>query len=137
MSETVATAGTTDRSSLLVRGGLGIALGMALNGILILGAGSLAYAEGVRALTLPPVLFLTAAGGVGAVLVYWVVTGYLSAGERTFVRVAAVALVLSFLPDIALLAMDPEVTVPAAVTLMVLHVIAAVAIVWALVYWQP
>jgi len=56
MSATVATAGTTDRSSLLVRGGLGIALGMALNGILILGAVSLAYAEGVRALTLPPVL---------------------------------------------------------------------------------
>jgi hypothetical protein len=50
---------------------------------------------------------------------------------RTYQIVAAVALALSMFPDLMLLP-DPTATVGGVVALMILHVVAAAAIVWPL-----
>jgi len=56
--------------------------------------------------------------------------------DRPFVRVAAAVLVLSFIPDIALLAVDPTATPLAVVVLMAMHAAVAAASVGLLVYWR-
>lgn len=82
-----------------------------------------------------PVAFLSAVGVAGATAVYWALSRYLTDSDRTFVRVAAVVLLISFVPDIALLAVDPAATPLAVIVLMVMHVVVAVASVGTLVYW--
>ena len=66
-------------------------------------------------------------GVVGATLVYALLLRRSRAPRRTFVRVAAAVLVLSFLPDLALLALDPAATVGGVVVLMLMHVVVAAA----------
>lgn len=121
--------------SVRVRGGVAVGLAVLGNAVLVVGFDGLNVAPGFDALTLPPVAFLSAAGAVGAAVVYWALSRYVTDEDRVFVRVAAGVLVLSFVPDLALLALDPAATVPGVVALMVMHVTVAVASVWALVYW--
>jgi hypothetical protein len=121
--------------SIPVRAGLAVALAVLVNAVLVVAAGALDLAPGFRALTLPPVAFLSALGAGGAAVVYGVLRRYASNYDRTFLRVAGVVLVLSFAPDVALLTGDPTATVPAVVLLMIMHVVVAGASVWALVYW--
>jgi hypothetical protein len=48
-----------------------------------------------------------------------------------YVRIAIVALVLSWVPDVALLVLrDPGATVPAVGALMVMHALTALIVVW-------
>jgi hypothetical protein len=130
-------AGAASRSpSLPVRGGLAVVLCLLANVVLVFGANALDVAPGLRALSVPPVAFLSAVGAGGATVVYWLVGRYATDGDRTFVRVAVVVLLLSFVPDAALLVNDPTATPLGVVVLAAMHVVVAAVSVWLLVYWR-
>jgi hypothetical protein len=122
--------------SLRVRGGLAVVLAVIANLLVVLGIESLGVAPGFRALTLPPVAVLSALGAGGATVVYWLVRRRATAPDRTFLRIAIAALLLSFVPDLALLAVDPATTPVAVAVLMAMHVVVALVAVWLLVAWR-
>jgi hypothetical protein len=110
----------------LVRRGALAAVVVALaNAVLVLVTTSVGVAPDFRPLSLPPVLFLSTLGVLGATVTYWVLVRRASNPDRTFTRVASVVLVVSLLPDVALLSGDPAATVPGVVVLMAMHVVAA------------
>lgn len=78
-------------------------------------------------LTRPPVLFWTFVGVTGAVIAFAVVGRYAARPIRTFTRIAAAVLVLSWLPNLWMLAARPfpGTTVQSVGTLMFMHVVAA------------
>ncbi|MDZ5812564.1 DUF6069 family protein [Halorubrum sp. AD140] len=126
----------TRSPSVPVRGGLAVVLAVLANVGLVLGVDALGIAPEFQALTIPPVAFLSALGAGGATVVYWLLGRYVNDADRTFVRVAAGVLLLSFVPDVALLAIDPAATPLAVVVLMAMHVVVAVVSVWVLVSWR-
>jgi len=68
----------------------------------------------------------TAGGIVLAGVVFAAIRRFVSDADRVYVRIAAVALVLSWVPDVGLLVIhDPGATVPAVASLMVMHALAA------------
>lgn len=134
MMSTVPTESTSP--SLPVRGGLAVVLAVLANVVLVLGVNALGVAPEFRALTIPPVAFLSALGAGGATVVYRLIHRNVSDADRTFVRVAAAVLILSFVPDIALLATDPAATPLGIVVLMAMHVVVAAVSVGLLVYWR-
>lgn len=75
-------------------------------------------------------------GGVAlAGIVFWIVRRFAREPRRVYLVIAAVALVLSWVPDIALLVLnDPGATVPAVASLMVMHAVAAVTVVGLLLW---
>ena len=113
--------------SIVRRGALAAVVASVANAVLVLAATAVGVAPGFRPLALPPVLLLTVLGVAGATAVYWLLRRRATNPDRTFVRVAAVVLVLSFLPDIGLLSADPAATVAGVVVLMAMHVVAAAA----------
>ena len=131
----------TDHSSalesppVLVRGAVAVALSVLVNAVLVVAVGAIGVAPDFQALTILPVAFLSAFGAAGAAGTYWLLDGRVDDVDRTFTRAAATVLVLSFVPDIALLFVDPAATVVGVVILMVMHVVVAVAAVGSLVYW--
>ncbi|ELZ92000.1 hypothetical protein C440_16849 [Haloferax mucosum ATCC BAA-1512] len=111
---------------MLARRGLtAVVVSIAGNGLLL----ALVLASGVvqpfMPLSYPPVLFLSAVGAIGAALVYGVLSQRVESPDKTFLRVAVAALVLSFLPDIGLLFGDPQATIPGVLVLMAMHVVVA------------
>ena len=129
-------SGSADESSrsIPIRGALAVVLGGIVNVLLVIGAGALEVAPGFQPLSIPSVALFSTLGAIGATVVYWLLRRYALTPDRTFVRVAAVVLVLSFVPDFALLRSDPAATVPGVVLLMVMHVVVAAASVGLLVY---
>jgi hypothetical protein len=125
MTQTESVLDGVRNRSLPVRTALAGVLGVVLNAALVQVAAAASIAPDFRALTLPPVAFLSILGVVGAAVVYVLLGRYVEDRDRTFTRVAAVVLVLSFLPDIALLAVDPAATALGVVVLMVMHVVVA------------
>jgi hypothetical protein len=76
----------------------------------------------------------TAGGIVLAGVVYAVLQRFVRDADRVYVRLAIVALVLSWIPDVALLFInEPGVSVPAVASLMVMHAAAAAIVVTSLV----
>lgn len=76
----------------------------------------------------------TAGGVVLAGAVFAVLQHFVREPDRVYVRVAIVALVLSWVPDAALLVLqDPGATVPAVASLMLMHALTAGIIVSLLV----
>jgi len=80
----------------------------------------------------PAIAVWTLLGMGGATIVYGVLTRRSVAPDRTFVRVAVVVLLLSFLPDIGLAFAAESVTTSEAIGLMILHVPPAIVAVMAL-----
>jgi hypothetical protein len=81
----------------------------------------------------PSPVFLTFAGMLGAVIAFAVVGRLSKRPVRTFNLVALVVLILSFLPDVGLLAVGaPGATLPGVLVLMLMHVVAAGIAVWVL-----
>lgn len=80
----------------------------------------------------PAIAVWTLLGMGGATVVFGVLTRRSTTPDWTFVRVAAVVLVLSFLPDIGLALTADSVTTSEAVGLMALHVSTAIVAVLAL-----
>lgn len=119
------------RDELAKRGGLAIGLAAVVNLIV--------YYLAEAALSIPPtfqpmhparVVVLTVLGGLGAVGAYLLVQKKAEDPPRTFVNVAMAALVVSFIPDILLLVTDqPGTTIAGVVTLMTMHIVAAVILV--------
>ncbi len=119
------------RDELARRGGLAIALAGVTN--------LLVYYLADALLSIPPtfepmqparVVVLTVLGGLGAVGAYVLLQNKADDPPRTFVNVAMAALVVSFIPDILLLVTDrPGTTIAGVVTLMIMHILAAVILV--------
>lgn len=80
----------------------------------------------------PAIAVWTLLGMAGATIIYGVLTRRSVAPDRTFVRVAVVVLLLSFLPDIGLAFADESVTTSEAIGLMILHVPPAIVAVMTL-----
>jgi len=80
----------------------------------------------------------TAGGVILAGIAYAVVRRFFRDAERVYVRLAIVALVLSWIPDLALLAInEPGATVPAVASLMVIHTVAAAIVITSLLRIAP
>ena len=76
----------------------------------------------------------TAGGLVLAGIAYAVVRRFFRDADRVYIRLAIVALVLSWIPDVALLFInEPGATVAAVASLMVMHAVAAAIVVTSLV----
>jgi hypothetical protein len=76
----------------------------------------------------------TAGALVLAGIAYAVVKRFFRDADRVYVRLAIVALLLSWIPDVALLVInEPGATVPAVASLMVMHAVAAAIVVTSLV----
>lgn len=115
-----------------VRAALALVVAVAVNSVIVVAAGSAGITPDFMALTLPPVAFLSAAGVVGAAVVYWWLRGRSDDPNCTFRRVALAVLAVSFLPDLALLVFDEAATVPGVIVLMVMHVTVAATSLWLL-----
>lgn len=126
----------SERPSLFIRGGLAVVLALFLNVGLVLGANVAGIAPEFRALSVPPVAFLSALGAAGATLVYWLIHRSAADGDRTFLRIAVAVLLLSFVPDLALLEVDPVATPLGVAVLVVMHVVVAGVSISLLVYWR-
>lgn len=115
------------------RGLLAVGLSVAANVVVLAVAKELLdLAPNLQALDWRPVIFLTVVGAVGATLVYAGLTRIAARPDRTFIIVAGVVLVLSFLPDVLFLPGDPGATTAAIAALMLMHVVVAVICVWVL-----
>lgn len=125
---TVTETGWLDR--LWVRGGVTASLAVAVNLVVVVLANSADVAPGFQPLSVPSVAFFSAAGAVGAAVVYHLLRGRSDRPVRAFRRIAAVVLVLSFVPDLGLLVSDEAATVLGVVTLMIMHVTVAAIAVW-------
>ena len=96
----------------------------------------------LHALSVGPVVGLTIFGVIGATIVYALMRAFMTDPQKAFIWVSVVVLVLSFIPDYLVIG---QVTGPfaggswpSALTLMLMHVVAAVVTVWALVkVWGP
>ena len=76
----------------------------------------------------------TAGGVLLAGVVFAVLRRFVRDADRVYVRLAVVALVLSWIPDVALLVIhDPGATVPGVASLMVMHAVTAAIVVTLLV----
>jgi hypothetical protein len=76
----------------------------------------------------------TVGGLVLAGIAYALVSRLVRDAARVYIRLAIVALVLSWIPDVALLFInEPGATVPAVASLMVMHAVAAAIVVTLLV----
>lgn len=114
-----------DTRTLTVRGAVALASSLVAT-LLLLGAVEATDAvEPFQPLSVPSVAVLTAVGAIGATVVYWAIARRSETPNRTFTRVAAGVLVLSFLPDLGLLQSDPAATVPAVLVLMAMRVAVA------------
>ena len=135
MAETSSSLEPTRGPSLPIRGVVAVVASVLVNAVIVVAVDAAGIAPGFQPLTIPPVAFLSAVGAVGAAGVYWLLRRRVTDPDRTFTRVAAAVLLLSFLPDVGLLFADPAATVAGVVVLMVMHVVVAAASVGALVYW--
>jgi hypothetical protein len=114
-----------ETGSLVRRGALAAVVAAIAKAVVAVAATTAGVAPGFRPLELPPILLLTVLGVIGATAVYWMLLRRASNPDRTFVRVAAVVLVVSFVPDLGLLSADPAATVLGVLVLMAMHVVAA------------
>jgi len=110
---------------LSVRAGVAAVASVLANVALVLAADAFGIAPDLRALTVPPVVFLSVLGVVGAAAVYALLRRQSSEPARTFRRVAVVVLALSLLPDLGLLVVDPAATPLGVGVLMTMHVVVA------------
>jgi hypothetical protein len=118
--------------SLPVRGAVAVVLAVVANVLLVFAADAVSVAPNFEPIAVPPVAFLSAVGAAGATLVYWLLPRVTDDRDALFVRVAAVVLVLSFVPDVGLLFADEAATVAGVLVLMAMHVVVAAVAVGAL-----
>jgi len=80
----------------------------------------------------------TIGGVVLAGVAYWIVSRFARDPRTAYVRLSAVALVLSWIPDLALLAInEPGATVAAVGSLMAMHAVSAAVVVGLLLTVAP
>lgn len=118
--------GRPDRRTLARRGLAAVVLAPLANALLLWAVLATDAVQRFDPLQYGPVTLFSALGALGAALVYAWLVRRRADPDRTFVRVAGLVLLLSFVPDVALLFADPAATVPAVVVLVVMHVVVAV-----------
>lgn len=110
---------------LTLRGAVAVGLSLLVNWLLLAVVLLTEFVEPFDPLSFPPVTLLTALGAIGAVVVYAAIDRRSRTPDRTFALVAVTVLVVSFIPDLALLAFDDNATVGAVAVLMAMHVTVA------------
>lgn len=108
------------------RGSLAVILSVVANIIVLQAVLVPSLVQQFEPLNVPPVVLFSALGAFGATVTYALVDRLSESPDRVFTIIAGVALVLSFVPDIALLQINPAATLPAVIVLMVMHVVSAV-----------
>lgn len=114
------------------RGALAAVLSVVVNLVVLQAVLATGGVPRIDPLSVPPVTLFTILGVVGATAVYGLLVRFSGRPDRTFLIVAAVVLLLSFVPDVGLLQVNPAATVRAVVVLMVMHVTVAAICVWVL-----
>jgi len=109
-----------------VEGLLALVGALLVNVVVVGGVRTLGLVRPFQPVAVVPVALFTAAGVVGATVVYAAISRLTADYDWTFTVVAGVALLLSFVPDVLILRSDPEATLPAVLVLAVLHVTTAV-----------
>ena len=112
--------------TIATRGILAIVVASVVNGVLVAVVPPAIGHHPFPPLSLPPVLLFTVLGVVGATVVYAVLQRLTARPDRTFAIVAAVVLLISFVPDLTFARTLPGATTTGIVLLMVMHVVAAV-----------
>lgn len=133
----LSTDSTLGGRELVLRGVVALVSALVINGVILGTVLGLDAVESYENLAAPPVIFLATLGVVGATIVYAVLTRRSSTPDRAFIRVAAVVLLLSFLPNLNLLLTDDAAPAGAVVVLMVLHVPPAITSVASLTELGP
>lgn len=133
----LSTDSTLGGRELVLRGVVALVSALVINGVILGTVLGLDAVESYENLAAPPVIFLATLGVVGATIVYAVLTRRSSTPDRAFIRVAAVVLLLSFLPNLNLLLTDDAAPAGAVVVLMVLHVPPAITSVVSLTELGP
>jgi hypothetical protein len=82
--------------------------------------------------TVQPTIMFTLVPAIGAVLLYAVLLRFASNPARLFTWIAVVGLVVSLIPDLAYIPSVAGATVGQTALLMLMHVVAAIVIVWML-----
>ncbi|MFC5368352.1 DUF6069 family protein [Salinirubrum litoreum] len=131
-STTGVTTARFTTTAIVRRGALALLLSAAANALLLAAILASGAVPPFMALAYGPVIFVSLLGALGATVVYALLARRVTDPDRTFVRVAAVALLLSFAPNVALYLSDPAVTLGVLLSLASMHVVAAVASVGAL-----
>lgn len=125
MEQTQSTRSGWFGGSVSVRALFAVVLASLVNAGIVFATQTLEIAPDFMALRYPPVVFLTVLGVLGAAAVYSRFDRIVEDRDRAFRRIAIVVLVISFVPDVALLAVDPAATVAGVVVLMAMHVVVA------------
>lgn len=124
------TAQTVERGRVWWVGLLAVALAALVNGLVrLLALALLEVDPGFEPLVTPAFLPLTIIGGGAGVLVFALLAWRTRRPITTFQIVAAVALALSFVPDLALLGRMPGANAATVGTLMLMHTLTAAIIV--------
>lgn len=116
-----------ETKELAKRGGIAVVLSVVANLVLLQAVLVPELVQQFEPLNVGPVAIFSVLGAVGATIAYAVVDRLSETPDRAFVTVAAVVLVLSFIPDLLVLRSDPAATVPAVAVLMLMHVVVAIA----------
>jgi hypothetical protein len=82
--------------------------------------------------TVQPTIMFTLVPAIGAVLLYAVLLRFANNPARLFTWIAVVGLVVSLIPDLAYIPSVAGATVGQTALLMLMHVVAAIVIVWML-----
>jgi len=125
------TATTADRQhvglgTLAKRGLVAVLVADVVNAAITFAAIAAGVAPDLDPLSYGPVLFFTTIGTVGAALVYGALDRFVADPDRTFTIVAAVVLVLSWIPDVTAVPSMPGGTAAGAAVLALMHLTAAV-----------
>lgn len=111
--------------AIALRGAQAIVIAVIANTFLLSAILLTGVVEPFEPLNYASVVVLTALGVLGATVVYWLLVQWKPNPDRYFVWIAIILLIVSYIPDIGLLARDPAATILGVGVLMVMHTIAA------------
>ena len=118
--------------TIAIRGGVAAVVAAAGNALLVALSSTLALAPGFAHIAYGRVVVFTVIGVAAATVVFAALVRSRPNPRPAFRKLAAAALLVSFVPDVGLLFSDPAATPAGVVVLMLMHVVAAAAAVWAL-----
>jgi len=124
-----------DGATLAKRGVVTLVLGLVVNLSLLTVVLRLGLAAEYDSLAYPPVALFTTFGVAGGTAVYAVLSWRVERFNRLYVRIALAALVVSFVPNVAVFVSDDAATVGVTVATASLHVPPATACIGVLTGW--
>jgi hypothetical protein len=125
-SETALATGGPTRSEFARRGAVALGVSVVVNLIVVYLAAMAGIAPSLEPLSYGPVMVFTTLGVVGATVVYALLHRFVADPDRVFVGVAALVLLLSWLPNVTYAPGLPGATTGGLLVLAVMHLTAAV-----------